>query len=129
MPRAVCRLRGETIEGGELAAHVEFDFARQLDDGFGVMAVLEQRVFNGLGAVDEQAAIEAVLFLGDPMPAAVFADKDDGGGRTARWRFDELHVGIPSEAGRAHSRSRGRIRRCVLRCASVRMAVGARETA
>src|SRR5450432_3729137 len=79
-----------------LAAHVEFDFARQLDDGFGVMAVLEQRVFEGLRAVDEQAAIEAILFLRDPVAAAVLADEDDGGLRAARWRFDELHVGIPS---------------------------------
>src|SRR5450432_1514787 len=79
-----------------LAAHVEFDFARQLDDGFGVMAVLEQRVFDGLRAVDEQAAIETVLFLGDPVAAAVLADKDDGRCRAARWRFDELHVSGPS---------------------------------
>ena len=55
--------------------------ARQLDDGFGVMAVLEQRVFDGLRAVDEQAAIEAVLFLGDPVAAAVLADEDDRGCR------------------------------------------------
>src|ERR1700730_8256156 len=72
--------------------HVELDFARQLDDGFGMMAVLEQRVFDGLRAVDEQAAIETVLFLGDPVAAAVFANKDDGRLRAARWRFDELHV-------------------------------------
>src|SRR5450631_3357326 len=92
---------GCAIGGGALAAHVEFDFARQLDDGFGMMVVLEQRVFDGLRAVDEQAAIEAVLFLGDPVAAAVLADKDDGGGRTARWRFDELHVGIPFQASSA----------------------------
>jgi hypothetical protein len=42
-----------------------------------MMAVLEQRVFDGLRAVDEQAAIEAVLFLGDPVAAAVLSDKDD----------------------------------------------------
>jgi hypothetical protein len=95
MPRVACWWR--QIGGGELAAHVEFDFAGQLNDGFGVMAVLEQRVFDGLRAVDEQAAVKAVLFLGDPVAAAVPADKDDAGWRTARWRFDELHVGIPSE--------------------------------
>jgi hypothetical protein len=50
------------------------------------MAVLGQRVFDGLSAVDEQAAIEAMLFLGNPVAAAVLADKDDGGDRTARWR-------------------------------------------
>src|SRR6202163_1057297 len=84
------------IEGGALAAHVEFDFARQLDDGFGMMAVLEQRVFDGLRAVDEQAAVEAVLFLGDPVAAPVLADEDDCRCRAARWRFDELHVRFPS---------------------------------
>src|SRR5712671_6605415 len=81
--------------GGQLAVHVEFDFARQLDDCFGVMAVFEQRVFEGLRTVDEQAAIETVLFLGDPVAAPVLADEDDLGRGTARWRFDELHVGIP----------------------------------
>ena len=87
---------GECISGGGLAAHIELDFARQLDDGFGVMAVLEQRVFDGLRAVDEQAAIETVLLLGDPVAAAVLANKDDCRWRAARWRFDELHVGVPS---------------------------------
>src|SRR5450631_2913275 len=92
-PRAGGR---HVIGGGALAAHVEFDFARQLDDGFRVTAVLEQRVFDGLRAVDKQAAIEAVLFLGDPVAAAVLANKDDGRSRAARWRFDELHVSSPS---------------------------------
>jgi hypothetical protein len=44
-----------------------------------MMAVLEQCVFDGLRAVDEQAALESVLFLGDPVAAVVLADKDDGG--------------------------------------------------
>ena len=63
--------------GGELAIHVEFDLARQLDNGFGVVAVFEQRVFDGLRAIDEQAAIAAVLFLGNPVAAMISADKDD----------------------------------------------------
>jgi hypothetical protein len=54
-----------------------------------------------LRTVDEQAAIKAVLFLDDPVAAAVAADKDDGGCRATRWRFDELHVGIPSDASDA----------------------------
>ena len=85
--RFVMRRAGAGWREGEFAAHVEFDFARQFDDGFGVMAVLEQRVFDGLGAVDEQAAIEAVLFLGDPLAAAVPADKDDG-----RWQSCTMEV-------------------------------------
>ena len=56
------------IGGGELAAHVELDFARQLDDCFRVMAILEQGVLDGLRAVDEQAAIETVLFLATQLP-------------------------------------------------------------
>ena len=82
---------------GMLAAHVEFDPARQLDDGLGMMAVLEQGVFDGLRAADEQATEQAVLLPGNPVAVAVAADEDDGGGRTARWRFDALHVGIPYE--------------------------------
>ena len=77
--------RGNGAGGGGRAAHVEFDFARQFDDCFGMMAVFEQRVFDGLRAADEQAAIETVLFLGDPLAAPVPADKDDGRG--------ELHDG------------------------------------
>ena len=77
--------RRAAAAGGKLLAHVEFDLARQFDDGFGMMAVLEQRVFDGLGAADEQAAIEAALFLGDPLAAFVLADEDDGDG--------ELHDG------------------------------------
>jgi hypothetical protein len=91
--------------GGGRAAHVEFDVARQLDDCFGMMTVFEQRVFDGLRTADEQAAIETVLFLGDPLAAPVPADKNDGRRRITRWRFDELHVGIPSEADRALSDS------------------------
>src|ERR1700754_499730 len=83
------------------AAHVELDAARQFDDGFGMAAVREQRVFDGLGAVNEQAAEQAGLFLGDPLAAAVAADKDDGGRRPTRWRFAELHVGIPFHGGAA----------------------------
>jgi len=84
------------IGGGELAAHVELDFARQLDDCFRVMAILEQGVLDGLRAVDEQAAIETVLFLDDPVAALVLANKDDCRCRITRWRFDELHVDVPS---------------------------------
>src|SRR5258707_416876 len=62
------------------------------------MAVLEQRIFDGLRAVDEQAAIEAVLFLGGPVAAFVPADKHECRCRATRWRFDELHVGIPSKS-------------------------------
>jgi hypothetical protein len=60
------------------------------------MAVLEQRVFDGLRAVDEQAAIKTVLFLGDPVATAVPANENDRRCSAARWRFDELHVGVPS---------------------------------
>jgi hypothetical protein len=87
---------GQVTGGGALGAHIEFDGALEFDDGFGMMTIFEQRIADGLRAVDEQAAIEAVLFLDDPVAAAVAADKDNGGCRAARWRFDELHVGIPS---------------------------------
>jgi len=86
---------GRDFWEGRRAAHVEFDFARQFDDGFGMVAVFEQRVFDGLCAGDEQAAIEAVLFLGDPLAASVLSDEDDGRPRMTRGRFDELHVCIP----------------------------------
>ena len=115
--------------GRELAARVELDFARQLDDCFGVMTVLEKRVFDGLRAVDEQAAIETVLFLGDPVAATVLADKDDGGCRAARWRFDELHVKYPS-VGEVRVPPKPRtFRRCVLGVRMFKRAVFGGKTA
>jgi hypothetical protein len=62
------------------------------------MAVLEQHILDGLGAVHEQAAIKAVLFLGDPIAFAIAADEYEGKcSGTARGRFDELHVSGPSK--------------------------------
>src|SRR4029077_8480475 len=61
-----------------------------------MMTVLKQRKFEGFCTADEQAAIKAVLFLGNPVASAVLADKDDGRCRIARWRFDEFHFCIPS---------------------------------
>src|SRR3979411_1684570 len=78
------------IGGGELAAHVELDFARQLDDFFRVMAILEWGVFERWRAFDERPAIKTVLFLDDPVAALVLANEDDCRCRTKRWRFDEL---------------------------------------
>ena len=69
---------GRLSRGGRRTAHIEFDFARQFDDGFGMVAVFEQRVFDGLRTADEQAAIETILFLGDPLAAPVLANKNDG---------------------------------------------------
>ena len=61
-----------------------------------MVAIFEQRVFDGLRAVDEQASVKAVLFFGDLVAAAVLADENDGRCRTTRGRFHELHVGTPS---------------------------------
>jgi hypothetical protein len=77
------------------AAHVEFDRAGEFDDGFGVMAVFGECVFDGLGAIDEEPAIAAVLFLGNPLPAVILADEDEGeSSRAARGRFDKFHVSV-----------------------------------
>ena len=77
------------IGGAMSAARIELDLARELDDGLGMVAVLRERVFDGLGAIDEQSAIETVLLLGDPLAFVVLPDKDEGeGSRAARGRFD-----------------------------------------
>jgi hypothetical protein len=82
-----------------------------------------------LRTVDEQAAIKTVLFLGDPLAAPVPADEDDGRGRATRWRFDELHVGIPSDGEPRDPRSHDRIRRDLVAVRFFRMAVVLWETA
>src|SRR5262249_46635064 len=78
-----------------------------------MMAVFEQGVFDRLRAIDEEAAIEAVLFLGDPVAAFVATDENNLKRRTTRWRFDDLHVGIASKAG-ATASTGGACRRCLL---------------
>ena len=77
------------------AADIKLDLAWQFHDRFGMMSVFKESVFQRLGAIDEQSAIEAMLFLGDPVAAAVPADKRNGRCKVARGRFDEFHVGIP----------------------------------
>ena len=68
------------------AAHVELDPAGQFDDGFGMMAVLEQGIFQGLRAVHEQAAEQACCswtthWFRLLRPMKTMADKElrDGG--------------------------------------------------
>jgi hypothetical protein len=60
------------------APHIELNLARQFDDGLGMMSVLEQRVFDGLGSIDEQATVKPVLLQGDPLAASVSANEYDG---------------------------------------------------
>jgi hypothetical protein len=60
-----------------VAAQIKLDFSRKFDDGFGMTGVLRQRVFDSLGAADEEAALESILFLGDPLAVSVAADEDD----------------------------------------------------
>ena len=89
--------------GDSAGIHVKLDLAGELDDGLGVAAVLGEGVFDGLGAIDEQSAIAAVLFLGDPVAAMVAADEDKReSSRTARGRFDELHVSVLPKSELAH---------------------------
>jgi hypothetical protein len=92
-------LRDASLAGkANAAGHVELDLARQFDDSFGMIAVLEQRILDGLRSIDKHSAVKAILFLRDPLAAAVLADENDSGcSRAARGRFDELHVGGPSD--------------------------------
>ena len=101
---------------GKLAADVELDFSRQLDDGFGMMSVLEERVFDGLRAADEQAAIETLcswatqlplLFL--PMKTMVDAELHDGGSTS-------FTLVVLLVASSACFWGRRLIRRCVFLC-------------
>jgi hypothetical protein len=60
------------------ASHIELNLARQFDDGLGMMSVLEQRILDGLGSIDEQATVKPVLLQGDPLAASVSANEYDG---------------------------------------------------
>jgi hypothetical protein len=94
--------------GAKRAVQVELDLVRQLDDRLGMMSIFKERVFEGLRAIDEQAAVETVLFLRHPVAAGVLADKSDCRCRAARRRLDEFHVCIPQlVTSKASSRSAG----------------------
>jgi len=58
------------------ATHVEFEHVRRCYDRFGVMAVFEKCISDSFGAIYEEAAKEAVLFLGNPVASAVLADEN-----------------------------------------------------
>lgn len=64
---------------------------RQLDDGFRMMAILAQCVFERLGAVHEEPAKCAVLFASNPVATTSPANKDGRRCEAARWRLVELH--------------------------------------
>lgn len=71
------------------AVQAEFKNAGCVNNGLWMVAVFKEREFNGCGSVDEQAAEQAALFLGDPVATAVLADQDDVG--AARWWFGLFH--------------------------------------
>ena len=78
------------------AVDIEFDSGWQFDDCFEMVVVLEQRIFEGLGAADEQA----VLLLGNPVALVVSADENNGGDeRTTRGRFDKFTFAILPKIG------------------------------
>jgi hypothetical protein len=94
---------GIAADGNEPGHHVQLDFMSQFDDGFPTMVIFEQRIAQRFAAVDEQATIETILMLDDPMAPAVLAYEDDRRCRTVRWRFDKLHVCHPRTRTRASS--------------------------
>lgn len=70
---------------------------RQLDDGFRMMAILAQCVFERLGAVHEEPPKCAVLFASNPVATTSPANKDGRRCEAARWRLVELHDHHPSK--------------------------------
>lgn len=75
------------------AADVELKNVGCCDESFRPVAVLKERIANGFRAIYKQAAVEAVLFLGNPVSATVLADKDER--RGTRGRFSLLHDRSP----------------------------------
>jgi hypothetical protein len=69
---------GRPVDRDRATSHIELNLGRQFDDGLGMMPVLEQRILDGLGSIDEQATVKPVLLLGDPLAAPIPADVHDG---------------------------------------------------
>jgi hypothetical protein len=80
--------------GGAPDAHIEFDGALELDDGFGMMAIFEQRIADGLPAVDEQAWTTQLPRLSRPINTMVDAELHDGGSTS----FTLIFLLVPSNA-------------------------------
>jgi hypothetical protein len=59
------------------ATHIELNLARQFDDGLGMMSVLEQRILDGLGSIDEKATVRPALLLDDSLAVSVSANEHD----------------------------------------------------
>jgi hypothetical protein len=71
-------MSGRPVDRDRATPHIELNLARQFDDGLGMMSVLEQRILDGLGSIDEQATVKPVLLQGDPLAASVSANEYDG---------------------------------------------------
>jgi len=72
--------RGNT----RLSAYLELQNAWYRDDGLRPVSILEQCEFDCFRSGYEQSATETLLFLSNPVAAAVPADKKARGVRTAR---------------------------------------------
>jgi hypothetical protein len=84
------------------AVHVEFEHTGHHDHRLRAVPVLEHGVFESFGTVDEQATVEAVLVLDDPVATPVLADQEERGAwriwitrATRRGRFAFAHDTSP----------------------------------
>ncbi|WP_349253227.1 hypothetical protein [Bradyrhizobium sp. CB3481] len=59
-----------------IGPNIDFDLARHFDDSVRMKAILDQRVFERLSAVNKYAAKNAILFAGNPVAATIPAEKD-----------------------------------------------------
>jgi len=81
------------VEWLRLIAEIEFENARNHNDGVGPIAVFESRIAKRLGTADEQPAAQALLILRDPVALAVPADQEENRRRagSTRRRFGLAH--------------------------------------
>src|SRR5690349_5062783 len=57
-----------------IAGHVQLEGAGHHHDGLWPPAILEKRIFEGLGAIDKDSAMQTALVLYDPVALAVPSD-------------------------------------------------------
>jgi hypothetical protein len=94
---AIGRIRQRVWRGSDVA-HVQLEAAGNGDDGFRMVAVLEQCVTQCIRAVHEQATEQAVLLLCDPLAAAISADQyDREGGRFDGFQDNSPVKGEPAQ--------------------------------
>ena len=79
-------VKRQVMHGGRVAAHIEFENARNHNAGLRPISIFEHCELEGFGAINEKSAAVALFFLDNPVAPAVLADQEERRSRTRLYR-------------------------------------------